>query len=200
MFNAFCHLSSRVQQRFPCHLFLFSVGLGFFLQRPAKVIVLQGEMSWHQPLGSWKSRAASSDNWAPALSEVIPSCVRCVCKSPGCCPGIASFFPQQLNAVKKRILIWLYLQWIVVSLEVNWGYDVGFCFLPIFFTSLKLLVGIASRSYFCKYTPSLEKSAKYKNTSVYVFRFVHAFKRQNICSWMTFTCCVEVFQRLDRFQ
>lgn len=53
---------------------------------------------------------------------------------------------------------------------------------------------------FLKYILSLEESAKHKNTSVYVFKSVHAFKRENLYSWMTFTCCVEVFQRLGRFQ
>lgn len=199
MFSVFCHLSSRAHQQFPCHLYLFSVRLGFFLQRPAKVIVLQGEMPWHQLLGSWKSRAASRDNWGPALSGVTPSYVRCMWKSPGCCPGIASFFPQQLRVVKKGLLMCLYVQWVVVSLEVNRGCAVGFCFLLIFFTSRKPLVGVASHGHFLKYIPSLEESAKYKNTSVYVFKSVHAFKRENLYSWMAFTCCVEVFQRRADF-
>lgn len=44
IFNVFCHLSSMAPQDFGCHLYLFSIGFGFFLQRPAKVTVLQGEM------------------------------------------------------------------------------------------------------------------------------------------------------------
>lgn len=86
-----------------------------------------------------------------------------------------------------------------MSLEVNQGCAMGFCFLLIFFTSRKLLVGVASHGHFHKYTPSLEENTKYKNTSVYIFKSVHAFKRENLYSWMTFTC-VEVFQSLDRFQ
>lgn len=51
-------------------------------------------------------------------------------------------FPQQLSAVQRRLLMCLYLPWMVVSLEVNQGCTVGFCFLLIFFISRKLLVGV----------------------------------------------------------
>lgn len=126
MFNAVCHLSSCAHQHFPCHLYLFSVGLGFLLQRPSKVIVLQGEMPWHQLLGSWKSRATSSDSWGPALSEVKPSYVESRVLSWYC-----KVFPSSLMQWKRDFWC-VYVQREVVSLEVNQSCAVGFCFLLIF--------------------------------------------------------------------
>jgi len=66
---------------------------------------------------------------------------------------------------------------------------VAFCFFFIFFSLAqerrKVLIGTAAETHghFLKYIPSLEESAKCENTSICMFKSVHAFKEKTYAHW-----------------
>lgn len=141
---------------------------------------------WHQLLGSWKFKAASNEDLGPALSVALWSFVRSMWKSPGAVLALQACC-QQLIAVKKKLLMWVCLKGLIVSLCVNWGCAVDLCLFLIFFTASGVKNTTWSTAeahgHLLKYTPSLEDGAKDENTNVCSFKPVHIFKRKPVHWW-----------------